>query len=210
MQNSDVFVLLDNAQYSKNNYINRVKLEVNLQYNYCTLPVKGSSLATPICEVQISNAFKPNKILNTIKQSYSKYEYVKEEVDLLNNIFNYTSSSLSEFNINALTVLKDYLDLNVDFVLASRLSNIESKNTDRILDICKELGATKYITGAGGLSYIKKSDFDSSGIDIVLQQHANAQSLVNPDEGVLSILHFILKYGRDYTMEFIGDGYEAV
>ena len=59
-----------------------------------------------------------------------------------------------------------YYEIEVSLVLMSDLE-CKGEKSDLVLDICKQTGATNYISGFGSKDYLVESDFNRSGIDIL-------------------------------------------
>ena len=53
----------------------------------------------------------------------------------------------------------DQLNIKHNLIFSSDLS-INSTGTQRLVDICKEVGATEYISGIGGKSYLEHDLFE--------------------------------------------------
>ena len=51
------------------------------------------------------------------------------------------------------------IETNIENLYSSDLS-ISTKGTQRLVDICKEVGATEYISGLGGKTYLEEELFD--------------------------------------------------
>ena len=72
---SDLFVLLDDAQFSKHTWQQRNRIKINDSLAWLTVPVytKGRS-GQKINEVEIDRRRFPEKLLFQIKQHYDKHE----------------------------------------------------------------------------------------------------------------------------------------
>ena len=57
------------------------------------------------------------------------------------------------------------IDIKIEILHSSDL-NISSTKSQKILDICKKVNATEYITGKGSIDYLKLEDFDKENIKI--------------------------------------------
>jgi len=93
MKMCDIFVMLDDVNFSKGGYTNRTKLTPE---KYLTLPCLYNS-HTHICDVKIHNPEKNlGKLKNTIKLQY------KSAYSILENVFNYNHFKLSSFNTHSI------------------------------------------------------------------------------------------------------------
>jgi hypothetical protein len=81
-------------------------------------------------------------------------------------------------------------------------------SSDLILNLCKEVGATRYISGIGGRNYLKEGDFEDAGIEILYQPpvlpEAYPQTFPQVDFiGDLSAIDILFNCGtkwRDYFL----------
>jgi len=57
IKKADVFIVLDNAQYQKNAFINRNKIKTSQGWQWLTVPVKKRESLKNINEMEIDNNF---------------------------------------------------------------------------------------------------------------------------------------------------------
>ena len=60
--------------------------------------------------------------------------------------------------MKSITWARKILNIDKPIILSSSLS-IKTKSTQRLVDICNKVGATEYISGLGGKSYLNESLF---------------------------------------------------
>jgi hypothetical protein len=165
---SDVFVFYDNAQYTKWDYHNRNKIKGSNWDILLTIPV-NVSLWDKINEVNFNNKIL-KKHLKSIEQSYKKAKYYNEVIILLSEIFWYKWNSLSEFNIDFIKKISNYLWINTNFKILSELDiNLNSSSTDALIDICKSIWADEYISWSWWKNYIEKEKFLNNWIKLKFQ-----------------------------------------
>lgn len=150
MQAADLFVILDDVQYTKNNFQNRNKfLNSNGVDEWFTVEVEPKANTKLINQVAVSSNPKwkrviTNKLQTTFKKDLSEI---------------YKSDRLVDINLASIEYCRQALDITTPMVLSSEL-NITSNSSQRLADICRALNATEYISGAGGRAYLKESLFD--------------------------------------------------
>ena len=87
MLKADLFVFLDNVQFSKNSYQNRVRIKTSQGQQWLTIPV-FHSFGQLTNEVQINN--KENwreKHLKTLEMNYKRTPYFKIIYNMLESIY---------------------------------------------------------------------------------------------------------------------------
>ncbi len=200
VMNSDIFVLLDTVQFKKNNYQNRNKMMSNNGAHWLTIPVKlEKHLETTIKDIQIVDGWQ-KKYLKHIKCNYSKTDYFTEIYPFFENLCNDQESLISSLNSKMLNWILTYLDVKTKIVKSSDLPSFTTKNTALLVDICKHLKATTYISGLGGKDYLDETIFRSNQIDLVFQEFKHPvykQQKTKEFIPYLSVFDLLFNYGKN-------------
>ena len=69
--------------------------------------------------------------------------------------------------------------------------------TDRLIDLCRAVGASQYLAGPGAEHYMDKPRFESSGVRLEIQvfQHPIYRQVYEPFESNLSAIDLLLMQG---------------
>ena len=102
-----------------------------------------------INELKVSKESKWKRVL----LSKLKTNFKKDFTDI------YLHSKLVDINLASIEYCRQALGITTPMILSSDL-DIKSNSSERLAEICKELGATEYISGAGGKAYLDESVFD--------------------------------------------------
>jgi hypothetical protein len=150
MKAADLFVILDDAQYTKENFQNRNKfLNKNGVEEWFTVELEQGANKKLIKDVLINDKTKwRSKILSKLQTNF--------KVDL-NEVYKF--DKLVDINIASINYCREKLDINVPMILSSTL-NINTTKSERLADICRHFGATEYISGGGGRAYLDENVFD--------------------------------------------------
>jgi hypothetical protein len=83
-------------------------------------------------------------------------------------------------------------------VLASELESREG-STERLVDICKQLGGDVYLSGKDGAKYMDLEIFKEEGIQVIFQDyiHPRYDQLYGDFEPFLSIIDLLFNCGPD-------------
>jgi hypothetical protein len=188
---ADIFVVMDNVQYQKNGLQNRNKIRNHEGDFWLTIPVTGH-LDDLILDKKIANDSWKQKHWKSIKASYSKAPYWNMYKDPLELLYEKKYFSLHEVNKNFFEFLLEMLCIRTKIVYLSELVATGTKS-DLVLSICKELGASTYITGTGGKSYLIESDFEIENIKVeyiesISPEYTQYQGDFIPDLSIIDML----------------------
>lgn len=153
---ADLFVFLDDAQFSKNSYTNRVKIRDD---RWLTVPV-SASLGTPINECCVANGNFRERLRGQLVAAYGKSLVVKDFIEVLAAV---DSERLIDFNYATIEFLANHLGITTATARSSELG-ISSLSTDRLVEIVRSVGGTEYLSGAGGNKYQDPQAFTQAGI----------------------------------------------
>ncbi len=164
----DTFVLYDDVAFINRGWINRNKLLINGQEYLFSVPLKDASQNKRIHEVHLADDPKwRGKLLKTIEQGYRKAPFYPTVMPLAEKIVNFTTDSIADLIYFSLTQLNQYLSLTTRLVASSSVYQNESlRAQERILNICQQENATRYINPIGGMELYDKPTFVQAGIDL--------------------------------------------
>ncbi|RPJ79539.1 MAG: hypothetical protein EHM20_01090 [Alphaproteobacteria bacterium] len=169
---SDVFVLLDNVQYSKNSFINRNKIKTPQGKNlWLTVPLKSNGLSEILIkDVVIANQIEwKKKHLHTLEMSYKRASFFNQLYSDIEKVYNESQwVDLCFFNVKLINLIIDKLNLNTQLLIASHL-NVEGKSTQLLVNIVRKLNGKVYLSGYGGSKYQEEDLFEKN--DIKLQYY---------------------------------------
>jgi hypothetical protein len=210
MVRSDVFVLLDDVQYSKNSVGNRSYIRrKDGQASYLTAPVKLSKKAFQnYNEIELDYGPRwPHKGLNMLKDAYQKAPFFQQIFPPISDIILQHHPHLASLNIALINFVIQYLNINTRIVLSHTLHVDNAQKSDLVLEISKQLGATTYLSGTGAKKYNNEESFRDNNIDIVYTQFIIADEYKAQDEKKefvnLSILHFLFNYDADKIRDLV-------
>jgi len=166
---SDLFVLLDDAQFAKNGWQNRNKIKTPQGWTYLTVPVEDP-FGKPIVEVRICNREGwRKKHWNALRTSYGRAPYFRRYADAFEAVYVREWGSLCDLNLHLLGVILEALGVRTRLVRSSELG-IPGRGTDRLVRICQALGAHGYLTGDyAAQNHLDPELFRRAGIEVVGQ-----------------------------------------
>lgn len=181
MQDADVFVYLDNALYTKN-FINRNRILIKDEEHWLTIPVlvKGKYAIQTIREVKANWEKKWNiKHFHTLLYNYP--EGMRMNNKEIEDFYASEHELLIDWNIQSVELLRRAFNIKTPILFESELG-INGKSTERLVNICREIGADTYISGPGGRQYMNEKMFGKIKIEYMDWKPASR----------LSALHYYL------------------
>jgi hypothetical protein len=196
---SDVFVFLDDVQFSNDNMHHWNKVKTPQGECRLKIPVKHS-FGDSIEQVLTNNHLKwREKHLKTLEMNYSRANYYKEFFPVFKELLLSDYTSLSQMNITINRFICEEFGFKTKYLLSSELS-IDSVKEERVIDICLSLGGKTYISGNGAKAYQVESHFNDKGLNL---QYTDYKTFEYPQLWKdfipnLSILDYIFNCGFDW------------
>lgn len=203
----DKFVILDDVNYINKGWINRNRILINGKEHLFSIPVKKVSQNKLICDCELSNDVWQKKFLKTIEISYKKAPFVNDVLPLIATIVAYKEKNLSQFILNHLKRIFDFLNLKVSIIPSSSVyKTSELKAQEKIIDICKKEHTTQYINPIGGLDLYDKNRFLQENIQLNFLKTNNITYSQNSDGFIpwLSIIDVLMFNPKDEIREMLG------
>lgn len=167
MRKAKYFVVYDEMQYTKRDWRNRNILITEKGPRWITIPieVKGKYYQK-ISEAQVSNLHWGTDHWNFIKNNYGRAKYFKEYKSVFEELYlNPISKYLSEINVAFINKILLLLNIKIEIISSSEF-NLVGNRTEKLVNICKELGASKYLTGPSAKNYMDENIFEKEQIKV--------------------------------------------
>jgi hypothetical protein len=187
------FVFLDDVQFSHQSWQQRNRVVVNCQPCVLTVPVLTSDRGPQsICEVRVDESKKwRKKHVRTLQQAYARHPFGKQAVALVESGIGGTTDRLTEINIAIILAFCQAMGLPAKFHRSSDLA-VRGTRSDRLLDMCRLLGAKTYLSPRGSQDYLEEDGvFANSEIALVYQQFVPAPYPQRGLDGFISHLSIV-------------------
>jgi hypothetical protein len=206
---SDEFVILDNVDYQSGNsssITNRTKIKTNNGELMISVPVKKNEQSKLIMDMEIDNR-QPwkAKMLKTIQFTYAKAPFFKTIFPEFEQLLNQQWDKLSDLNSTLIIFICGKLNIQTQTIKASEMGlNDEDKN-GRIIEICKKLNATVYLSGNGARKYNDEAQYNANHMELRYSEYSPPEypQLYGDFLKGLSILDVLLNCGWEKTSELI-------
>lgn len=200
MARSDVFVLYDDVQFDKNSWRNRNRILSRKGPLWLSVPVATAGRPTqPINETMIDTAAPwRRKHLETLRQSYARAPHFSAWAEPLADAYARDWTRLIDVDLHFIELFRRALGIHAPLVLSSSLGCRGSK-TDRLVAICRELGADGFISTNGAKAYLDESRFAEAGIALAYQDYTHPTYPQHGEEFVpyMAAIDLLLNCGPD-------------
>lgn len=176
---TDFLVILDTVQFPRGTtWLTRNRFKNDQGTLWMTIPVwkKGLGLQK-INKVHICHeGYWAKKHLASVKSAYSKAPYLKDHLDFFKEIFLSNREMLIDMNMFIIKYLFKQLQIKTKIILLSELG-IEARGSQLIVEICRKMGADRFLAQTPAKKYLDIELFINAGIKLDI---FNLPSLVYP------------------------------
>ncbi|HXE17074.1 MAG TPA: WbqC family protein [Stellaceae bacterium] len=196
----DEFVLLDSAQYTKGDWRNRNRIMTPRGPSWLTIPVANGPHDRTIEATRIAAPWVP-KHWALLTQNYGKAGCFAEIAPYLKALYDGVAgeTKLSGVNVAFIAGICRLLGIGTR-ISWSRDYAADGDKTDRVVAICRALGATHYLSGPSARAYLEIEKFSAHGIAVIYADYSGYPEypqLHGPFEHRVSIVDLLFNVGRE-------------
>jgi len=199
----DVFVFLEDVQFTKQDWRNRNKVKTKDGARWLSVPVKASKhhMRQKICEVMVdSNSNWQKKHFYTFQMNCSKARYYANYKYLIEDFYlNKKWQYLSEMNMYMTKKICEALGIEAEFY-NSKDFDFEGRRTDKLVNMCRRFGADYYLSGPAAKGYIEPGKFEKAGIVLEYKDYSGYpeyNQLYPPFDHYVTVLDVIFNCGPE-------------
>jgi hypothetical protein len=196
---ADVFVFLDTVQYENNGWQNRNRIKTRDGVAWLTVPVHAP-LGTPILDVRVDRR-QPwrRRHLRAIEHAYADAPCFGRFREELAELYAGEWDALGALAVASARWLATAFGIRTPTRLASELGVAGDLDaTERLVALCRAVGADTYLAGRDGVAYMDLSRFQAAGIAVRCQayEHPEYAQRHGPFVPALSGLDLLLNLGE--------------
>ena len=198
---SDVHVVLDHVQFEKNSFTNRNKIRTKEGSTWLTVPLrtKGQFGDLAINKIETANDTPwPRKHFQTMKMNYARSPHFAGHQAFFEEMYNRPWTKLNELLDYSGAYLLESLGIKTRMIKSSEL-DVTGTKEDLVLEICRKVGATTYLSGPLGRNYIIDENFTAAGLKIAYQdyKHPEYPQAFPGFEPYMSVIDLLFNCGPD-------------
>ncbi|MFH2145758.1 MAG: WbqC family protein [Candidatus Omnitrophota bacterium] len=200
MYNCDLFVLLDDVQYTKRDWRNRNRIRTKDGWIWLTVPVwsKNKQLQL-INEAKINpyNDWRENH-LKALEINYYRARYFSEYFPYFKKLYASNWEYLLDLDIEIINWIAKALDIKTPIMKSSSL-NAEGIKEKKIINICKKLDATELYDSKAAQDILDLNKLNEEKIKIKFQdyQHPIYKQVYEPFIPYMSAIDLLFQYGPE-------------
>ncbi len=162
----DHFILLDDVQYSRGNFRNRNRIKSAKGPRWLTIPLRLSgTFGARIDEMRIADPRWNEGHRSTLLQCYRDCPGWPVLRDWMRDaLLMADAPTLSEVNDRLLRSLCELLGIGTTITQSSEHGVKSDDPTERVVRLCRAVGATHYVSGPSARSYMRDEPFAAAGI----------------------------------------------
>ena len=172
---ADIFVYLDDVQYTKKDWRNTNQLKSPNGVKRVSVPVSNASRYININEALISyNSNWEDKIINQIKEWYGKAPFCEEILGIITPIIRNKYERLVDLNYKLNESIANYLNIKTPCYFSSTIQKLTDEKNLRILEICKHFPNINILyDGKSAVDFIDTQLFYKNSIEVIFQNYSH-------------------------------------
>jgi hypothetical protein len=194
------FCSFNQAQYLPKDWNNRNRIKTAQGPTWLSVPVHSHGHRDkPLTAIEIDDRSPwRRKHWRSLQLNYSKAPFFDDYAGFFEEVYAREWTHLAELDDHLLRWFLGTLGIDVDFAQASD-HDFQGAKSDLVLDMCRTLGASRYIFGALGRDYADVEAFTAAGVEVVFQEyrHPTYPQLHGEFESHLSIVDLLFNCGPD-------------
>lgn len=169
----DEFILYDTVRYTEHSWINRNQIKTPNGVRWISIPIKTAGrYRQQIREAEVVNSLWADKHRDILRLMYANTPYWNKYRKQFNDLYDelYAEKYINRINEKSLFFVCDILEITTKITHSSDYKTTEGK-TEKLIELCRQAGATRYISGSAAKSYIDEQKFIEAGIELVWKNY---------------------------------------
>jgi hypothetical protein len=208
VKKADIYVHYDDVQLpTKSSVITRVQVKLPNGISWLTVPIERRPGGhARINEYTVAGNVWREKHLATLSHAYKRAPFFPEMYALAESILSFPGDNLALLNQCSIEKIAAYLGLKTRFMTSSSL-DCPGNKTERLVAICRKLGAGVYVTGWGAKNYLEHEMFAAHSIEVYYPRYVCLpyEQLHGVFTQYVSILDLIAHRGPAATEHFASE-----
>jgi hypothetical protein len=179
---SDEFILLDDVQFTKRDWRSRNQIKTRQGLMWLTIPVRTKGLYTQLIQdTHVTDGRWAAKHWATIQASYARSPFFSWIAEVLAPVYRdlATEPRVSGINHRLTLALCRLLGITTPITWSTDYGAPAGKN-ERLLELCRKAGATRYLSGPSARGYVDEPMFAAAGITVEFADYSGYPEYPQP------------------------------
>ncbi len=164
MMLADCYLWLDDAQFSKGRFTNRIQVLYGDERKWLTIPLAGKGSFQEIRHLAAAGDFRDGH-LAFLGQAWKGRRYAAEALAIAADV--YSEKKLDQLLIASAELPARWLGIRTAARTArTSAMAVPGTSSDRVLALVEAAGGTRYVTGHGAAGYLDHASFERAGIAV--------------------------------------------
>jgi WbqC-like protein len=175
LRRADVFVYYDDVQYDKHGWRNRNRIKTQNGPLWLTVPVRHAGRGTTLRILEIEIDMRTpwaRKHVASIRQAYARAPFLHRYLPALEELLQRRWERLVDLDVACTDLMAEWFGLRRPVERSSALG-IDGDRSERLINICRRLGASTYLSGDAARSYLDLPLFQRHGIGVQWQEYVH-------------------------------------
>ncbi|MCL4818316.1 MAG: WbqC family protein [Vicinamibacteria bacterium] len=170
---SDLHVVLDHVQFEKDSFVNRNRVRTAGGTAWLTVPVRTAGrFGVAIDALEIADDGRwARKQWDTLRFAYARAPHFAAHAPFFEQVFARPWPRLLDLLLHVNGYLSEALGVRTPLRRSSELRP-QGRKSELVLELCRGLGATTYLSGPLGRDYLELGTFRSAGIAVEFDDYA--------------------------------------
>lgn len=197
----DEFILYDDVQYTRRDWRNRNRIKTASGLQWLTIPVEvKGKYHQRIRDVVVSDAGWARDHWRTLGHHYARAECFRDMKAIVESWYDGASklTMLTDINEHFLRAVCDALSITTTIKRSSDYALVEGRS-ERLLELCRQAGATTYLSGPSARGYLDEGMFGAAGMQVEWMDYGGYREypqLHPPFEHGVTVLDLLFNTGR--------------
>ena len=199
MHSCEVFVLLDDVQYTKKDWRSRNRIRTKEGWIWLSVPVLTKGRRNQlIMEARINNNLAwREKHLRSLKVNYCGAGYYSNYISFFEQLYEKELDCLVDLDMEIIIFMAKKIGISTKMIRSSSLGISDCSGNMRIMELCKRLKADELYDSARAKDFLDLKLFAESGIKVNFQNylHPVYKQLYQPFVSYLSAVDLLFNEG---------------
>lgn len=169
---ADVIIWLDDVQFSKGSFTNRVQLKSFNSRTWMSVPLVGKGSGVVISELVMADMGTPSRHKVNLFNALGDTPYWSDVSQVFESAWGEKGLLLNTLIGSAEGLAEAIGILPCKTFLASQL-NVQGSGSNRVLGLVKAVGGTSYVTGHGAKNYLDHNAFENAGVPVHYMEYTS-------------------------------------